>query len=166
MNFILRNLKRERSTLLISGVYMSAVTNKGSCHMYQLKRMAVPAIIQLAQQQSKEVASLTSAGGSHVAGGSQVVQPARPPSQQQPQQLALYPEPKSKSFTAHKRYALKCAFSPDSTMLATTSADQTTRLWRTSDMGLISVSVLSRIFFQQYIRRLYVFQFECFLCAK
>ena len=114
---------------LISGVYLAAVTNKGTCHMYQLKRMAVPAINQLAQQQSNEAASPTSAG---------------PPSQpQQPQQLALYPEPK-KPFTAHKRYALKCAFSPDSTMLATTSADQTTRLWRTTDLGLITVSVLSR----------------------
>lgn len=105
------------------GVYLAAVTNKGTCHMYQLKRMAVPAINQLAQQQSNEAASPTSAG---------------PPSQpQQPQQLALYPEPK-KPFTAHKRYALKCAFSPDSTMLATTSADQTTRLWRTTDLGLIT----------------------------
>jgi len=120
------------------GVYMSAVTNKGSCHMYQLKRMTIPAIIQLAHPQSKEAASITSAGPNHVGGGSQIVQPTQQPagplSQQQP---ALYPEQR-KSFTAHKRYALKCAFSPDSTMLATTSADQTTRLWRTSDMGLIT----------------------------
>jgi len=123
------------------GVYMAAVTNKGSCHMHQLKRMAVPAIIQLAQQQAKEAAPLTCAGAANVAGGSQVVQPTQPgggpPSQHQQQQLALYPEPK-KPFVAHKRYALKCAFSPDSTMLATTSADQTTRLWRTTDLGLIT----------------------------
>ena len=41
---------------------------------------------------------------------------------------------------AHKRYALRCKFSPDSSMLATTSADQTARLWRTSDYELINVS--------------------------
>ena len=35
---------------------------------------------------------------------------------------------------AHKRYALKCGFSPDSTLLATTSADQTVKLWRTADL--------------------------------
>ncbi|RWS25737.1 target of rapamycin complex subunit lst8-like isoform X1 [Leptotrombidium deliense] len=35
---------------------------------------------------------------------------------------------------AHKRYALKCKFSPDSTLLVTTSADQTAKIWRTSDL--------------------------------
>lgn len=35
---------------------------------------------------------------------------------------------------AHKRYALKCKFSPDSTLLATTSADQTAKIWRTADL--------------------------------
>ena len=108
---------------------MSAVTNKGTISMYQFKRMAVPA-----KPQSKEGVPLTSAG---VSGG---LQPAGPPSQQQQQQTALFPEPR-KAITAHKRYALKCAFSPDSTMVATTSADQTTRLWRTSDLGLITVSL-------------------------
>ena len=107
---------------------MSAVTNKGTISMYQFKRMAVPA-----KPQSKEGVPLTSAG---VSVG---LQPAGPPSQQQQQQTALFPEPR-KAITAHKRYALKCAFSPDSTMVATTSADQTTRLWRTSDLGLITVS--------------------------
>jgi len=37
-------------------------------------------------------------------------------------------------FTAHKRYALKCRFSPDSTLLVTTSADQTAKVWRTADL--------------------------------
>ena len=37
-------------------------------------------------------------------------------------------------FKAHKRYALKCRFSPDSTMLITTSADQTAKIWRTADL--------------------------------
>ena len=109
---------------------MSAVTNKGTISMYQFKRMAVPA-----KPQSKEGVPLTSTG---VSGGQQ---PAGPPSQQQQQQMALFPEPR-KAITAHKRYALKCAFSPDSTMVATTSADQTTRLWRTSDLGLITVSLI------------------------
>ncbi|ESO06707.1 hypothetical protein HELRODRAFT_106302 [Helobdella robusta] len=34
-------------------------------------------------------------------------------------------------FLAHQRYAIKCQFSPDETLLATTSADGTTRLWST-----------------------------------
>ncbi|RWS14492.1 target of rapamycin complex subunit lst8-like isoform X1 [Dinothrombium tinctorium] len=37
-------------------------------------------------------------------------------------------------FRAHKRYALKCKFTPDCTLLVTTSADQTAKLWRTSDL--------------------------------
>ncbi|XP_008546807.1 target of rapamycin complex subunit lst8 [Microplitis mediator] len=37
--------------------------------------------------------------------------------------------------TAHKRYALKCKFSPDSSLLVTTSADQTARVWKTSDFS-------------------------------
>ncbi|XP_011308901.1 target of rapamycin complex subunit lst8 [Fopius arisanus] len=36
---------------------------------------------------------------------------------------------------AHKRYALRCKFSPDSTLLVTTSADQTARVWKTSDFS-------------------------------
>lgn len=39
---------------------------------------------------------------------------------------------------AHKRYGLKCKFSPDAKYLATTSADQTVKLWRTSDFSLHS----------------------------
>lgn len=35
----------------------------------------------------------------------------------------------------HERYGLKCKFSPDSTLLATTSADQTARIWRTADFS-------------------------------
>lgn len=37
---------------------------------------------------------------------------------------------------AHKKYGLKCRFSPDCTLLATTSADQTVRIWKTSDFSL------------------------------
>ena len=44
----------------------------------------------------------------------------------------------SKKILAHKRYALKCKFSPDSSLLVTSSADQTCRLWRTSDYSLIA----------------------------
>jgi len=39
---------------------------------------------------------------------------------------------------AHKRYGLKCKFSPDAKFLATTSADQTVKLWKTSDFSLHS----------------------------
>jgi len=38
-----------------------------------------------------------------------------------------------KNFIAHKRYALKCLFSPDMTYLATTSADGTVKIWNTTD---------------------------------
>lgn len=37
---------------------------------------------------------------------------------------------------AHKRHALCCAFSPDSSLLVTTSADQTARVWCTSDFSM------------------------------
>lgn len=40
--------------------------------------------------------------------------------------------------TAHKRYGLKCKFSPDSSALATTSADQSTKLWRPKDLTHIT----------------------------
>ncbi|XP_060068639.1 target of rapamycin complex subunit lst8-like [Ylistrum balloti] len=45
--------------------------------------------------------------------------------------------PKTK-FEAHNRYALKCLFSPDSTLLATTSADHTAKIWRTADRTLMT----------------------------
>lgn len=35
---------------------------------------------------------------------------------------------------AHRKYALKCKFSPDSTLLVTTSADATAKVWRTADL--------------------------------
>jgi len=38
-------------------------------------------------------------------------------------------------FNAHKRYALKCLFSPDMTLLATTSADGSAKIWRTADFS-------------------------------
>ena len=44
----------------------------------------------------------------------------------------------TKKILAHKRYALKCKFSPDSSVLITSSADQTCKLWRTSDYTLVS----------------------------
>ncbi|XP_077979424.1 target of rapamycin complex subunit lst8-like [Glandiceps talaboti] len=43
--------------------------------------------------------------------------------------------PKTK-IPAHKKYGLKCKFSPDCTLLATTSADQTVKIWRTADFSL------------------------------
>ncbi|XP_002736782.1 target of rapamycin complex subunit lst8-like [Saccoglossus kowalevskii] len=51
-----------------------------------------------------------------------------------PQQLThLIPKTK---IPAHEKYGLKCKFSPDSTLLATTSADQTVKIWRTADFSL------------------------------
>lgn len=37
---------------------------------------------------------------------------------------------------AHKRHGLKCQFSPDSSLLATTSADGTCKIWSTADFSL------------------------------
>ncbi|KAJ7984708.1 hypothetical protein DPEC_G00357560 [Dallia pectoralis] len=45
--------------------------------------------------------------------------------------------PKTK-IPAHKRYSLRCRFSPDSTLLATCSADQTCKIWRTSNFSLMT----------------------------
>ena len=49
----------------------------------------------------------------------------------QPTQL----HPKNK-ILAHKKYALCCIFSPDSTTLVTSSADHTCKIWRTVDFSL------------------------------
>ena len=40
------------------------------------------------------------------------------------------------------RYSLCCQFSPDSSLLVTTSADHTAKLWRTSDFTLVQVGSL------------------------
>ncbi|XP_072167793.1 target of rapamycin complex subunit LST8-like [Diadema setosum] len=45
--------------------------------------------------------------------------------------------PKTK-IAAHKKYTLKCKFSPDCTLLATTSGDKTVRIWRTADFSLMT----------------------------
>jgi G protein beta subunit-like protein len=42
--------------------------------------------------------------------------------------------PRRLKMNAHSRYALKCKFSPDSTLLVTSSADQTAKVWRTADL--------------------------------
>ncbi|XP_015921190.1 target of rapamycin complex subunit lst8 [Parasteatoda tepidariorum] len=44
-------------------------------------------------------------------------------------------------FSAHNTYGLKCKFSPDSTLLATTSADCSAKLWRTADLNILPSSV-------------------------
>jgi len=41
-------------------------------------------------------------------------------------------------FNAHQKYALKCQFSPDATLLATTSADGTVKIWKTADRSLMT----------------------------
>ncbi|KAJ8722213.1 hypothetical protein PYW08_004615 [Mythimna loreyi] len=42
-----------------------------------------------------------------------------------------------KHIVAHKKYALRCEFSHDSTMLVTTSSDCSAKVWRTSDWTLL-----------------------------
>lgn len=48
-------------------------------------------------------------------------------------------------FNAHKKYILKCCFSPDSTILATASADKTVKFWRTSDLSIVSTTATIQI---------------------
>ena len=43
--------------------------------------------------------------------------------------------------TSLSRYSLCCQFSPDSSLLVTTSADHTAKLWRTSDFTLVQVVI-------------------------
>ncbi|XP_035225414.1 target of rapamycin complex subunit lst8-like isoform X2 [Stegodyphus dumicola] len=43
---------------------------------------------------------------------------------------------RSSYFVPHKTYGLKCKFSPDSTLLVTTSADCSAKIWRTTDLNL------------------------------
>ncbi|KAK3932554.1 Target of rapamycin complex subunit lst8 [Frankliniella fusca] len=44
----------------------------------------------------------------------------------------------SHKIEAHPKFALKCAFSPDSSLLVTTSADQSARIWQTKDFNLLT----------------------------
>jgi len=47
--------------------------------------------------------------------------------------ISFYPKQK---IPAHQKYAVKCLFSPDGSLLATTSADGTLKLWSTTDFSL------------------------------
>jgi len=90
------------------GRRMAAVTNKGNCYV------TIPSTIE------QEV----------VGSGKNLDQHAT----SSPSSTIL----PTKKILAHKRYALKCKFSPDSSVLITSSADQTCKLWRTSDYSLVS----------------------------
>lgn len=46
-------------------------------------------------------------------------------------------------FKTHSKYLLKCAFSPDSQHLVTTSADQTAKLWNVQNWEVEQVSETS-----------------------
>jgi len=53
--------------------------------------------------------------------------------------LGLFkPDTKTETMIAHKKYGLKCKFSPDSKLLVTTSADCTAKLWDTSTYEFIN----------------------------
>jgi G protein beta subunit-like protein len=49
------------------------------------------------------------------------------------------------------RYALCCKFSPDSSLLVTTSADRTAKLWRTSDFTLVQVTYAAQMLLIQVL---------------
>ena len=83
------------------GKRAAAVTNKGTCHAWDIFVPPPPA-------------TDTPAEGGPVA----VPAAPRPTAFRAPGQC----------IPAHSRYALKCKFSPDSSMLATSSADQVQRL--------------------------------------
>merc|ERR1712002_1238122 len=44
----------------------------------------------------------------------------------------------TRSLTAHNKFALKVYFSPDSTLMMTTSADHTAKVWKTADFSLMT----------------------------
>ena len=70
------------------------------------------------------MASLSSQGGCHVwslTGGLKE------------ERTVFYPKQR---LAAHEKYGLKCLFSPDSSLLATTSADGTVKLWSTENLTL------------------------------
>ena len=96
---------------------MAAVTNKGSAHIWDLKRPEAAAPIL----ESAEIAS--QAAGAEARGAA-----ANP--------TAEY----KRKIDAHKRYALKCKFSPDSKLLATSSADESCKIWRTDNFEQVAVS--------------------------
>ncbi len=87
---------------------MAAVTNKGTCHVYDM----------IKPTPSAPIPPLNPTGG-----GDTSPSVIRAPSTTQ----FLSP---GTTIPAHSRYALKCKFSPDSTLLATAGADQTARVWR------------------------------------
>ena len=55
------------------------------------------------------------------------------------------PETKISKISSHKKYGLKCKFSPDSKFLVTTSADHTAKLWNTDDNTHIKVNITKYI---------------------
>lgn len=54
--------------------------------------------------------------------------------------MQLHPRRK---LDAHTKYGLKCKFSPDSVLLATTSADQSVKIWQTSNFEQLSTLKLN-----------------------
>jgi len=105
----------------------------GAINMWDLKtdhnEQLIPeagAIIQSVaiDPEGKFMASLNSKGGCHVwslTGGLKE------------ERTVFYPKQR---ISAHSKYGLKCLFSPDSSLLATTSADGTVKLWSTEDLTL------------------------------
>jgi len=92
------------------GKIMAAVTNKGNCYVTDN---------EFSERKKTLIKEYFSYEESH-----------------QTYTTDLFP---TKKIPAHSRYALKCKFSPDSLILATTSADKTCKLWTTKDYSLIAV---------------------------
>ncbi|KAI5698838.1 hypothetical protein M8J75_012584 [Diaphorina citri] len=64
----------------------------------------------------------------------EVISETPPPSPSPPRCTKATPTHK---MAAHRAYGLHCVFSPDCRLLATTSADQTARIWNTEDFSLV-----------------------------
>jgi hypothetical protein len=59
--------------------------------------------------------------------------------QQSPANLLMGGSPKySVKLRAHNTFALKCRYRPDGLAIATTSADQTTKLWSVTEHNLVA----------------------------
>jgi len=106
------------------GQRAAAVTNKATCHVFDLisqKKLEPEEVEEGSGGGDKEKLKATAMGTDTVM-----------------------------EIKAHAKYALSCKFSPDSKLLATSSADQTTKVWDTNTWKLLRVSKLKSGLFAHF----------------
>lgn len=117
------------------GTYLAAVNNKGYCWIWSL---SVPKMTQILEPQPSPPLSHSSptppADNETIEDKKNIVAPPPPLKIKNP----MIEMKKRSSHLAHKKYALKCKFSPCGDILVTSSADQTAKLWNAaSDFSLL-----------------------------